>query len=75
MSDVGSRSITHIIKDAWKGQVKPTQAEELAELVAKRNIKVSSQSQIRHMSRKSRTILRTVQSFFLGSAECQILKG
>ena len=39
----GNRSIVCIIKDAWKGQVKPTQAEELAELVAKNDIKASGQ--------------------------------
>lgn len=37
----GGRSISKILKDAWKGEVKPTQAEDLAELVAKHGIKVT----------------------------------
>lgn len=36
----GGRSIPAILKDAWKGKVKPTQAEELAQLVEDHNIKV-----------------------------------
>ena len=41
-----------ILRDAWKGQVAPTQAEELAELVAKHNIKVSGQSERRTLIRE-----------------------
>jgi hypothetical protein len=37
---VGGRSIPAILRDAWKGKVEPTQAEELAQLVEEHNIKV-----------------------------------
>lgn len=36
----GGRSIPAILKDAWKGKVEPTQAEELAQLVEDYGIKV-----------------------------------
>lgn len=36
----GGRSIPAILRDAWKGKVEPTQAEELAQLVEEHNIKV-----------------------------------
>lgn len=36
----GGRSFADIFKDAWRGEVKPTQAEDLAELVAKHDMKV-----------------------------------
>ena len=39
-----------IIRDAWKGKVKPTQAEDLAELVAERNMKVELLSIGKHLN-------------------------
>jgi len=41
----GGRSIPAILKDAWKGKVEPTQAEELAQLVEDYGIKVMPSSQ------------------------------
>lgn len=36
----GNVSIRQVVKDAWNGRVKPLQAEQMAEIVAKHNIKV-----------------------------------
>ena len=50
----GGRSIVDVLKEAWKGEVQPTQAEMLADVIAQHNIKVPLRpSKIRSSSQPS----------------------